>query len=508
MDLVFYLTLFSFLLLFGLIDNNIDFDFWARLIVGKSFFQTGSLFNYDFYSYGTTHKFIDHEWGSSLVFYLIQNYFSDIGLLIFKTLIIFLTLFLITKIIRLKDNNIPLYFLFFFFSLHSICYTIFSTIRCQTFSFLFFVFYLYILELARCKKDYKVLFCLPILNIIWANLHGGFLVGLVLILLFAFGEFLNNRKYMPYLIIFFISSLTSLANPWGFEYISYIIKAFSLNRVHIVEWQSAFFSKYSKIYLTSFIKFKTFFFISIIIFIYSIFKNIKLSGFKKFYTQIDKTKYLIILFTTIISIKAMRCHPFFVYSVLAYCYSDFYKIFNKKLPLVFDKTKEFILLFLVLISTISHINPKSPIFKTSENQYPIHCIEFIKINNLKGNVLTNFHEGSYGAYKLYPNNLIFMDGRYEEVYDNNLINELARFYLAYNYEDLLKKYKSDILILDKYYPVVEKLKNNKDWFLAYEDKKYALFLDKKYKNNNFKMPSNDENYYNREKFKTNINWVN
>ena len=73
MDFIFYLTLFLFILLFGTIDKNVDFDFWARLIVGKSYFQTGELFSQDFYSYGITHKFIDHEWGSSLFFYLIQN---------------------------------------------------------------------------------------------------------------------------------------------------------------------------------------------------------------------------------------------------------------------------------------------------------------------------------------------------------------------------------------------------------------------------------------------------
>ena len=86
MNLIFYITLFLFVLLFSTIDIGIDYDFWARLIVGKNFFQTGTLFNQDFYSWGETHKFIDHEWGSSLIFYFIQNNFGDIGIFIFKTL--------------------------------------------------------------------------------------------------------------------------------------------------------------------------------------------------------------------------------------------------------------------------------------------------------------------------------------------------------------------------------------------------------------------------------------
>ena len=109
MDFIFYLTLALFILLFGSIDCGIDYDFWARLIVGKSFFQTGALFNHDFYSYGTTHEFIDHEWGSSLIFYLIQHNFNDIGLFIFKSLIIFLTIFTVIKTIKLDNKDIKLH---------------------------------------------------------------------------------------------------------------------------------------------------------------------------------------------------------------------------------------------------------------------------------------------------------------------------------------------------------------------------------------------------------------
>ena len=112
MDFIFYLTLLAFVVLFGTIDINIDYDFWARLIVGKSFFQTGTLFEHDFYSYGTTYDFIDHEWGSSLVFYLIQNNFGDIGLFILKTLLIFATLILINQIRKKRYKNVFFYFLF------------------------------------------------------------------------------------------------------------------------------------------------------------------------------------------------------------------------------------------------------------------------------------------------------------------------------------------------------------------------------------------------------------
>ncbi len=500
MDLIFYFTVACFVMLFGTLNNGIDFDFWARLIVGKSFFQTGQLFSHDFQSYGTTHQFIDHEWGSSLIFYLVQNYLGDVGLFFFKSILIFLTLFIIVKIIRLEKNDAKMHFLFFFFALQSISYNIFSTVRCQSFSFLFFVLYIYILK--KSKTNLKILWTIPVINIIWANCHGGFAIGLVLLLLYALGELLNKNNSKPYFLVFLITCLTTLINPYGIKYIYFIFKALSLNRVCITEWHSVFFAP---IYKYAFVKFKVFFVFVLTIFIYSIIKNIKKLGAIEFYKKIDKTKYLILLFTLLISIKYLRFHVFFTYCVLAFCYNDFYEIFNKKLPNIIDSSKEIILCVLIFISTLSHLYNYKFVNTVRENDYPIYCIEFLRVNNLKGNLLVNFHFGSYASYKLYPNIQVFMDGRYEEVYDVNLINKMSELFLWIN-DDLLKKYHTDYIIIDKEYDLYDALKTSSEWFLAYESEKYGLYLRAELKNKKFIQPSTDENYYNKEKFKTLINW--
>ena len=504
MDLIFYLTILCFIFVMGSLDNNIDFDFWARLIVGKSFFQTGTLFNNDFLSFGSRHEFIDHEWGSSLIFYLIQSNFSDFGLFLFKSIIIFLTVFVIVKIIRLKVSNIKLHFLFFFFILQSISYNIFSTIRCQSFSFFFFALYLYILLKVRKEKNFRLLWTLPILNVLWANCHGGYAIGLVLILIFAFGEALNKQKdFKYYILAFLITCITTLVNPYGIKYIYFIFEALSLNRTYITEWQSAFFSSKA---LHSFLKFKLFFYPCILLFGISILKNIKSIGVVEFYKKIDKVKYLILLFTLLIALKSLRFHVFFSYSVLALCYCDFYEIFNKKLPEFVDNIKEILIFILVLISCISTLYSYKFLNTVYEKEYPIYCTEFIKINNLKGNLLANFHLGSYLSYKLYPDIYIFMDGRYEEVYDINLINKMAKCFLVLDSGDFLENNQVDLIIIDKFYPLYEKLKKDKTRFLAFEDNNFALFLNLKDKKKIYKQPTQDKNYYNNHKFETRIDW--
>ena len=109
--IIFYLTLFLFILGHSFILRDLDYDFFARLIVGKTFFQTGDVMKWDFLSYTPTHEFIDHEWGSSLIFYTLQNNFGDIGLLFFKAIMYFLIFFIITQTIKLRTPKTKLNFL-------------------------------------------------------------------------------------------------------------------------------------------------------------------------------------------------------------------------------------------------------------------------------------------------------------------------------------------------------------------------------------------------------------
>ena len=80
-------------------SKNYDFDMWARLIAGMAVVQTGQVAKYDFMSYTPTHAWYDHEWGSSVVFYLFHSTFGHLGLLFLQVMLIFLTMYLMDIIL-------------------------------------------------------------------------------------------------------------------------------------------------------------------------------------------------------------------------------------------------------------------------------------------------------------------------------------------------------------------------------------------------------------------------
>ena len=94
-QILLYVFLFAFILATGKYSNGFDYDLWIRLIVGMAFCQKGLILKEDFLSYAPTHTWFDHEWGSGVVFYLVQHLFSTAGISVLQAVLIFLMFFLL-----------------------------------------------------------------------------------------------------------------------------------------------------------------------------------------------------------------------------------------------------------------------------------------------------------------------------------------------------------------------------------------------------------------------------
>lgn len=500
----FYLIFFLFILAFSTTSNGYDYDFWARLIAGMAFIQTGHILKQDFLSYTPTHTWYDHEWGSGVIFYLVQHLFSNVGILLLQTTLIFLIFFMITKVVELRGvkTTSAFNFLFYYFAFIAMSQILNEPVRCQLFTFLFFTVFLYILELARRGQN-KRLWLMPIIMIFWNNLHGGCVSGIGLILIYIIGEFFNKKPVKKYVLPLILSILVLPINPWGFKYLGFLLSATTMQRPDIMEWWGLF----SKHNIINYMKFKFFALFILLAQTGLIIKNLKSKNF-----SFDKTKFLVLMVTLLISFEHVKMIPFFVISATCFLYDDFYSVFNSITKNFFNKIakpKDMVIYGLILLFALSNINSKifQPIL--TWDKYPIKSVEFIKINNIKGDLLINFGLGSYASYKLYPNNKIYMDGRYEEVYYDYMIPLLKKFYLVIgDWREVLKLFPPEVIIIEKYYPVYNALLASKEWKLMYDgDKDFGVFVkskDAKEIKTAYKLPSNDLNYYKETLFDTDI----
>lgn len=79
---------------------------------------------------------------------------------------------------------------------------------------------------------------LPVVFLLWVNLHGGFVLGLGILGLFAcWGVFSGAREVVERSLVLAASGLATLANPYGFSLYPYLLD--ELGRWHpISEWQA------------------------------------------------------------------------------------------------------------------------------------------------------------------------------------------------------------------------------------------------------------------------------
>lgn len=499
----FYVLFFLFLLAFTITSTFYDYDLWARLIVGKYFIQTGHVIKMDFLSYTPTHVWFDHEWGSGVIFYLVQHFFSTNGILLLQVILTFLIFVVIIKVINLRGvkTTSAYNFLFFYSALLALKYLYSNPVRCQMFSFVLFALFIYILELSR-KGENRPLWAIPFIMIIWNNLHGGCVAGIGLIGIYLVGEILNRKPFKKYFYTLVAAVAVLPINPWGFSYIEFLFKASTMPRVNIVEWWSPFGFYYKH----SFMETKYFLLILILFELDVFIKGLIARDFK-----FDMTKFLVLASTLFMAIKHTKLMPFAVISFACFTYDDFYTIFNYLTKNIFEKiamVKESIIYFLVLVFALGNINVNLFIPLLGTKNYPVREIEFIRLNNIKGNLFTNFGIGSYASYKLYPHNKIFMDGRYEEVYYDYMLPWMDQFYyMKGNYwTQVLTIFPPDVLLIENTYPVFNFLNSDSSWKMVFEGPDFGVFVPAKNARNDYKMPSIDPKHYESTVFDTDIDF--
>ena len=527
--------------------NNADWDLWARFAVGKIFFATGNILKQDIFAYTETKPiWIDHEWLSGVVFYYLVHKFGELGLCLLKFVLMFSVFLSIFKLNQLKFPEQNHYrIIYYAFFLYALLFGFLTTVQSHCFTFAFFALWMYLLELVKRGND-KLIWVFPATMIIWANLHGGFFAGLGLVFLYALGEALNRRKFAKYILILGVSTLATLINPYGIKYLPYLIEAVTMKRPFLTEWAPLdLFGPFSIAF-----GFKILAIFTLFALIYMLMKRRK---------EINWAEILILCATFWVSLQHIMHNIFFIIASAGYITGYLYQAFDfytrkmsemikntiikikkgervreadgkrvqklplapslegrgwgwviKKIPIWFlnwhkiKKITNFVIYSLIiLIGTLTiHFVPLK--VKVDNKQFPVKAVKFIQQNNLSGNLLVLFNWGSYALWQLHPQCLVAVDGRYDGVYPESLISEVARFhYVGKNWNELMTKYHTDIILVNTDYAVYNKLIMLDDWRVVYKDETSAVFIPITKNREHWIMP--DEKFdINNEKFKTRI----
>lgn len=260
-DLAFMLPLF---LLFGMLPGAqvllADGDTGWHIRTGDWILQHKMIPTADIFSFTKPHQaWFAWEWGWDVLFAAIHNCAGLAGVVFVNVVLLGLISALLFRLIRRCSDSDALALLF---TMPAVCASMIHWLaRPHLVSWLFVLIFSHVIISAESGKR-RGLYWLPVLTLFWANLHGGFFIGIVLLVTSALGEgigallkaenirhaaYANSR---PYLLSALGCLAASFINPYTWHLHQHIAMylADSGLRDNIQEFQSINFHHPSSIF--------------------------------------------------------------------------------------------------------------------------------------------------------------------------------------------------------------------------------------------------------------------
>lgn len=442
----------------------LDPDFGWHIRFGEITLSEGltkkDLFSYTMPSY----NFVNHEWLTDLALAILYKHFNIFGLSIIFAIFALLATLIISPF-KNKGLSILIYFLTIPLLLS------FSGIRPQLISWFLFAVVLQILIHS------KYLLLLPFIFLIWANLHGGFVIGLLVLLIYFFTNLVKKQGHM--FRLFFYTTLcfaTTFINPYGSELWNeiWITASNKSLRFSISEWMPTLFEfNIPFIILTS----------------------LSFALIIKYRKNIDLFLLITYLILLLFALSSIRNIPLWVIAVFPVLESGFRLLIIdvNKSRLNLNRFNQLKLLFSVVLAIIFiystfHTLKKSFIL-SEKNYYPTQAVNFLKDNQLGSRIFAPYGWGGYLLWKKDDIHL-FIDGRMPSWKNNNpQINESSNAFA--DYSEIVNG-KKDLSIEFKKYNVNLVVWHTEIKETATKKTQLPEFLQKIFKINNVDQKSLEE----------------
>ncbi|MBU4142461.1 tetratricopeptide repeat protein [Patescibacteria group bacterium] len=408
--------------------SAVNQDLGRHLKVGEIIWQTKQVPSTNLFSYTNSDwPFINHHWLSEVIYYLLSLAIGIKGLIIFNALIILAAFALVWRLAWRKD-----YFIASTLAAMLGAGLILerTDIRPETFGLLLLALFLVILAKNKEKISWHFWLLIP-LELLWVNLHISFIYGLVLIFFFFLDRLWSRRRavyllarqkklerYMAQVVLLgLLAGAAALVNPNAWRGALYPLYIFGNYGYTIVENQSPFF-------LAKLMSNPTIIFFKVSLLALAIAFLMNLGRLRLFYL-------LSALLLVGMSWGAIRNFPLLGLIILPVLTDNFVS-WREHFSRYFVKWEGrrwrgalrllTIAVIFVILSTSIYAVATNRFYRDSlkPEQFGLGvpvgagaAVDFLKQNKIVGPMFNNFDIGSYLIWRLYPEQLVFVDGRPE-----------------------------------------------------------------------------------------------
>lgn len=472
--------------------HEITHDVFHEMSLYRESLVLGEFPQDDVFAYTpTVSPSVHHEWatGAVLYFVTIGTGLGLAGLAGLKFLLIAALWLMLYRVARMRGAH-PYIFALFAFFCFPVFWVGFATIRAQLFTLVFVAAQLWMQELDwRGRRAWTLLWLVMLMA--WLNMHAGFVVGLGLISFHSmerciaswFAHRSLSRVFCDtwHLIATAPVALAALlVNPYGAQYIPYLVRAIAMDRPLIREWLPLWHTHDPVVTLTMFGA-------SLAIFVFAL-RNNPLRRWRG-------ASFLVL--SAYMTLKHIRHGSIFGVVWLAYVPAWISRTsLGKNFILWIDqcrvamiRTSQVLTCVCLLFAGYHHCWRPTlpPVPRYSSASYPTQALSYLQDQGFRGNLMTPFHVGAYVSWEMYPDVKVSFDGRYEVAYQDHIMSEHDQFYDGDEHGwSLLDKYPTDAVLIHQQAKVCDQLeafrgrsrdslpKTNEDWRIVYEDDAFIL----------------------------------
>jgi len=479
-----------------------DYDFWWHIATGRYIVQHREISTEDRFSFVTNknrdmfpatalrEKFLMRQyWLAQVIFYYIYNTFGSWGIAATRALLLTLTLWLLYKGLRMFDVSRLLSFCLlipvFYILIHK-----YTGERPVLFTFLFAILTFLIIE-RSLKTQGRIIYILPPVMMVWANLHGGFILGVVFILVYLISETirfimrkstLSKDRFYKFSLTMIISIIFAVINPNGFLVILMFKSKYKIFKIGVQEYLPLYTFYIKKVWGMDY----SVLFIVVITAFVLLVRNLRMH-----------LPHLIILAGLfIISILHQRFFAFTATVGMMITGKEITELYkkvrlNRKVYIMAGRV--ILLLFIAsfitkfITSSVKYWKNFKSLSGTHEIVLAKEAIDFIEKNRIPGRMFNTDIAGGYATWRLYPWKQVFTDTRAIDIaswveYKNIISANPAMVGEKPLWERLLDMYEINIVLTNArdYYgnllPLVREILENERWRLVFTDGEFLIFL--------------------------------
>lgn len=479
-NIVFVSVLFVLIFRFGqgLLGDG---DTGYHIKTGEVILRTWNVPRHDIYSFHTPPlPWIAHEWLSETIMAAVFMLCGLTGVVIFFAFLLAITHWLLYRTLRARSDDVLL----------CLAITLLATATSSThwlarphiFSLLLTLIWCFALDAFQHNKA-RTLIYLPIIMPLWVNLHGGYFIGLVVMTVYVAGNSLlslsgssdQKREYRRKAKALFLALLVSvaacLANPRGFDILLFPVRLaadrFIMDRV--TEFMSPDFH-------------------GVLPFKYMLLATLGLLALSR--RTLNLIEVMLLALMTYMALYSARHVSLFavvaaplmlkvgesVVRELPERIQSIYWERNRNLNAIDRKLNGCFWPSLASVIVIALALAGSVQFQFDEKHFPVKASQFLKREQISGNMFNNDEFGDYMVFSLWPSYRVFMDGRSDMYGEKFGADYLKVAHVQPGWKEILEKHSIRWVIFDTRSSLTAALQEQTDWQAIYSDPVATIFL--------------------------------